>query len=92
MADLKLVYDANYDAVFVSRYYKVLKRVDEKFDVRGSTLAFLVIKCLESDNVISADLRDRFSGQAPEAAFNLIEQCAVETLESQNAINGEPQC
>ena len=66
------------DTEFVKRYDKVIKEVDRRFDVRGSTLSSLVILCLDNDNTLSNNRRKQFFGRVPEGAFDFIEQCAKE--------------
>lgn len=59
-------------------FYKIIKDVDQKFDVRGSTLATLVISCLDHKNVLSKEVRAQYFECVPAGGFDFIEQCARE--------------
>lgn len=78
MAEQALEVELRNETVFLERYDKVLKEVDQRFDVRGSTLASLVRLCLDNDNILSKNRRKQFAGRVPENAFDFIEQCAKE--------------
>lgn len=85
MAEQALEVELRNETEFLERYDKVLKKVDQKFDVRGSTLSSLVRLCLDNENVISKNRRKQFVGRVPENAFDFIEQCAKEVSLQQNA-------
>lgn len=88
MAEQALEVELRNETEFLARYDIVLKEVDQRFDVRGSTLASLVRLCLDNDNTLSNNRRKQFVGRVPEDAFDFIEQCAKEASIQQNANAG----
>lgn len=79
MAEQALEVELRNETEFLARYDIVLKEVDQRFDVRGSTLSSLVRLCLDNDNILSKNRRKQFVGRVPEEAFDFIEQCAKAT-------------
>ena len=55
---------------------QIIKDVGQKFDVRGSILATLVISCLDHSNTLSKEVRTQYSECVPAGVFDFIEQCA----------------
>jgi hypothetical protein len=82
MAEQALEVELKNETVFLSRYDDALKRVDQKFDIRGNVLSSLVMLCLDNNGVISNNRRKQFADRAPEAVFDFIEQCVKETAPS----------
>lgn len=80
MAEQALEVELRNETKFLARYDKILKAVDQRFDVRGSILSSLVMLCLDNNDVISKNRRKQFVGCVPEDVFDFIEQCAKETL------------
>ena len=78
MAEQALEVELRNETEFLERYDKVLKMVDQKFDVRGSTLSSLIMLCLDNGNIVSKNRRKQFAGRVPESVFDFIEQCAKE--------------
>jgi hypothetical protein len=82
MAEQALEVELKNETVFLSRYDDALKRVDQKFDIRGNVLSSLVMLCLDNNGVISNNRRKQFADRAPEAVFDFIEQSVKETAPS----------
>jgi hypothetical protein len=59
-----------------TRYNRIAKIVDERFEVRNPTLAHLIHTCLDTKyHVLTAQVRAEFAEQVQPGAFNLIEDC-----------------
>ncbi|MOA40402.1 hypothetical protein D3C78_1622760 [compost metagenome] len=58
--------------------------MDERYDVRGSDLANLVMMCLSNNGVVSQNRRRQYQYTVPEAVFDYIEQAAREQLAAQD--------
>ena len=78
MAQQALEFDLRHETEFLARYDRVLKAVNERFDIRGSDLGTLVVCCLDNGGKVSKNRRRQFTGRLPEAGFNYIEQVASE--------------
>jgi hypothetical protein len=78
MAQQALEFDLRHETEFLARYDRILKAVNERFDVRGSDLATLVVCCLDNGGKVSKNRRRQFTGRVPEAVFDYIEQVASE--------------
>lgn len=89
MAEQALEVELRNETEFLERYDQVLKEVDQRFDVRGSTLSSLVRLCLDNGNVLSKNRRKQFVGRVPENAFDFIEQCAKKVSTQQSEDVGE---
>ncbi|MBZ0090884.1 MAG: Fic family protein [Sulfuricellaceae bacterium] len=89
MAEQALEVELRDETIFLARYDKIVKAVEERFDVRGSDLATLVLCCLDNNDTLSIRRREQFDGRTPEGIFNFIEQCARETRPQQeNTVAG----
>lgn len=65
--------------------------MSERFDVRGSDLATLVVCCLDNGGKVSKNRRRQFAGRVPEAAFDHIERVASELpVPGEEGIRPEP--
>jgi hypothetical protein len=78
MAQQALEFDLRHETEFLARYDRILKAVNERFDVRGSELATLVVSCLDNGGKVLKNRRKQFTGRVPEAVFDYIEQVASE--------------
>jgi hypothetical protein len=78
MAEQALEFDLRRETEFLVRYDRVLKAVNERFDVRGSDPATLVVCCLDNGGKLSKNRRKQFTGRVPEAVFDYLEQVASE--------------
>jgi len=80
MAEQALEFDLRHETEFLVRYDRILKAVDEKFDLRGSDLSTLVVCCLDNDGKLSKNRRRQFLGRVPERVFDYIEDVAREII------------
>jgi Fic/DOC family len=80
MAGQALDFDLRHETEFLVRYDKILKAVNEKFDLRGSDLSTLVVCCLDNDGKLSKNRRKQFLGRVPERVFDYIEDVAREVI------------
>jgi hypothetical protein len=83
MARRALEVELHEETLFLARYDAVYKVVDERYDVRGSDLANLVMMCLSNNGVVSQNRRRQFQYTVPEQVFDYIEQAAREQLAAQ---------
>ncbi len=84
MARRALEVELHEETRFLARYDAVYKAVDERYDVRGSDLANLVMMCLSNNGVVSQNRRRQFQYTVPEAVFDCIELLAREQLAAQD--------
>lgn len=84
MARRALEVELHEETLFLARYDAVYKAVDERYDVRGSDLANLVMMCLSNNGVVSQNRRRQYQYTVPEAVFDYIEQAAREQLATQD--------
>lgn len=80
--------DPQFTSEYFARYQKIVKAVDERFDVRGSDLATLVLSCLDNNGAIQNGARTRLEERIPVGVFDFIEQCARETAAPPDAAGG----
>jgi hypothetical protein len=80
MAEQALEFDLRHETEFLARYDRVLKAVDDRFDLRGSDLSTLVVSCLDNEGKVSKRRRQQFEGRVPENVFDYIEEVAHEAL------------
>ncbi len=57
---------------FLDRYDRVIKAVNQRFDVRGSDLSRLVMMCLDNEGKVFKHRRKQFQYSVPEEVFELI--------------------
>ncbi|MNR60193.1 hypothetical protein D3C85_1816200 [compost metagenome] len=57
--------------------------MDERYDLRGSDLANLVMMCLSNDGKVSNNRRKQYQYRVPEEVFDFIEQMAQQVLAAQ---------
>ncbi len=84
MADEALEVELRRETQFLRHYDAVLRAVDERFDVRGSTLSTLVMMCLDNGGVVSKSRRKQFAGVVPEAVFEAIERATKAVLDAES--------
>ena len=65
---------------FLDRYDRVIKAVNERFDVRGSDLSKLVMMCLDNEGKVSKHRRKQFQYSVPEEVFAFIEEEAGKVM------------
>lgn len=85
MARRALEVELREEAAFLESYDVVYKAVDERFDVRGSDLASLVMMCLTNAGTVSKNRRKQFVHRVPEAVFDFIEETTQQVLAAQRA-------
>jgi hypothetical protein len=90
MADLALEVELRQETLFLQRYDKVLRAVNERYDVRGSTLSTLVMMCLDNGGKVSNHRRKQFAGLVPEAIFDAIETEAKAALDEEMELKEKP--
>jgi len=80
MAELALGVELRQETKFLLRYDSIVRRVNERMDLRGSDLSTLVISALDHNGVVSKRRRDQFQYTVPPEAFDLIEGFVREAL------------
>lgn len=73
MAEQALEVEQRNETAFLARYDTIVKSVDQRFDVRGSDLATLVLSCMDNGGKLSERRRKQFEGRVPEALFAFLE-------------------
>lgn len=58
---------------FLDRYDRIVKAVNQRYDVRGSDLSKLVMMCLDNEGKVSKHRRKQFQYSVPEEVFEFIE-------------------
>ncbi|RMT92342.1 hypothetical protein ALP39_01740 [Pseudomonas marginalis pv. marginalis] len=74
MARRALEVELREETEFLDRYDRVIKAVNQRFDVRGSDLSRLVMMCLDNDGKVSKHRRKQFQYSVSEEVFEFIEQ------------------
>jgi len=80
MAEQALEFDLRHETEFLVHYDKIMKAVNERFDLRGNDLSTLVVCCLDNAGKLSRNRRKQFSGRVPERVFDYIEEVAQDVL------------
>src|SRR3990167_598610 len=83
MAQHALEVELREEAAFLECYDAVYKAVDERFDIRGSDLANLVMMCLTNDGFVSKHRRKQYQYSVPTEVFDYIEQATQQVLAEQ---------
>lgn len=86
MAQLALEEELHKETAFLEAFDTVYRLVDEKYDVRGSDLANLVMMCLSNAGVVSQNRRKQYRYSVPTEVFDFIEMTAQEVLAQQQAL------
>lgn len=89
MAQHALEVELREEAAFLECYDAVYRAVDERFDIRGSDLANLVMMRLTNDGFVSKHRRKQYQYTVPAEVFDYIEQCAQQILSEQRAAQEE---
>lgn len=76
MAEQALEFDLRHETEFLVRYDTIVRAVNDKFDLRGSDLATLVICCLDNEGRLSKNRRKQFLERVPQGVFEYIEEVA----------------
>lgn len=77
MARRALEVELREETEFLDRYDRVIKAVNQRYDVRGSDLSKVVMMCLDNEGKVSKYRRTQFQYSVPEEVFAFIE---AETL------------
>jgi len=87
MAQSALDVDLRGETVFLAQYDAVIRAVNEEFDVRGNTLAVLVLSCLQNEGIVSKNRRKQFGDQVPAGFFEFLEETvrAVKQPDAENS-------
>lgn len=80
MAKRALEVELREETLFLDNYDKIVKAVDERYDVRGSDLSNLVMMCLAQNGTVSANRRKQFRYVVQDEVFDYIEQMAQAVL------------
>lgn len=83
MARLALEVELQKETAFLESYDRVYRAVDERFDVRGSDLANLVMMCLSNNGTVSNNRRRQYQYTVPAEVFDFIEQVSQQVLGEQ---------
>lgn len=83
MAKRALEVELREETVFLQNYDKIVKAVDERYDVRGSDLANLVMMCLSQNGTVSKHRRKQYKYSVQEEVFDYIEQVTQTLLRDQ---------
>ncbi|WP_248769442.1 Fic family protein [Pseudomonas sp. MWU12-2345] len=83
MARRALEVELREETEFLDRYDRVVKAVNQRYDVRGSDLSRLVMMCLDNGGKVSKHRRKQFQYSVPEAVFDFIEEQAAQVLPEQ---------
>ncbi len=83
MAKRALEVELREETIFLENYDKIVKAVDERYDVRGSDLSNLVMMCLAQNGTVSKHRRKQFKYSVQEEVFDYIEQVTQTLLMAQ---------
>jgi hypothetical protein len=86
-AEQTLEFDLRHETEFLARYDRILKAVNERFDLRGSDLSTLVVCCLDNGGKLSKHRRKQFAGRVPDSVFDYIDQVASDI----SPVGSEPE-
>ncbi|MFJ2692384.1 Fic family protein [Pseudomonas sp. NPDC087336] len=84
MAKRALEVELREKTIFLENYDKIVKAVDERYDVRGSDLSNLVMMCLAQNGTVSKHRRKQFKYSVQEEVFDYIEQVTQALLIAQD--------
>ncbi|MGE8177280.1 Fic family protein [Pseudomonas fluorescens] len=73
MARRALEVELREETEFLERYDRIVKAVNQRYDVRGSDLSKLVMMCLDNEGKVSKHRRKQFQYSVPEEVFEFIE-------------------
>nr|WP_298379660.1 Fic family protein [uncultured Halomonas sp.] len=80
MAGVALEEDLKEETRYLACFDQVYRTIDERFDIRGSELARLVMMCLSNEGRLSKNRRKQFRYQVPQEALDAIEREALQAL------------
>lgn len=85
MARRALEVELREETEFLDRYDRVIKAVNQRYDVRGSDLSKLVMMCLDNEGKVSKHRRKQFQYSVAEEVFEFIEEEAGRVNEDESA-------
>ena len=80
MARQALEHDLRQETEFLDRFDQVYRNINARFDVRGNTLATLIISGLQNNGKLSNNRRKQFQLTVPTPVFDAIEQACRHAL------------
>ncbi|MNI83493.1 hypothetical protein D3C73_1403060 [compost metagenome] len=83
MAKRALEVELREETIFLENYDKVVRTVNETYDVRGSDLANLVMMCLTNNGAVSNNRRKQYQYSVQTEVFDYIEQVTQSLLRQQ---------
>lgn len=83
MAKRALEVELREETIYLENYDKIVKAVDERYDVRGSDLSNLVMMCLAQNGTVSKHRRKQYKYSVQEEVFDYIEQVTQTLLKAQ---------
>lgn len=89
MARLALEVELKKEADFLACYDTVYRAVNDRYDVRGSDLANLVMMCLSNDGIVSRNRRRQYQYAVQAEVFDYLEQQSQQVLAAKRAENGQ---
>ena len=80
MAKEALVHDLHREVEFLAGYDEAKRRIDERFDVRGSDLGTLLLSAYDQGGRLSNRRRKQFADRVQPEAFDFIEQTVADVF------------
>ena len=77
MAEQALEVELRQETEFLARYDAIVRTVGERFDLRGSDLATLVLSALDNGGKVSNHRRKQFQNRVPDGVFDAVQEAAV---------------
>jgi len=77
MAEQALEVELRQETEFLARYDAVVRTVGERFDLRGSDLATLVLSALDNGGKVSNHRRKQFQNRVPDEVFDAVQEAAM---------------
>lgn len=77
MAEQALEVELRQETEFLARYDAVVRTVGERFDLRGSDLATLVLSALDNGGKVSNHRRKQFQNRVPDKVFDAVQEAAM---------------
>ncbi|SHM53052.1 Fic/DOC family protein [Rhizobacter sp. OV335] len=77
MAEQALEVELRQETEFLARYDAIVRTVGERFDLRGSDLATLVLSALDNGGKVSNHRRKQFQNRVPDGVFDAVQAAAT---------------
>ena len=85
MAREALRKDLRGEVAFLACYDQVVRSVNERYDLSGSTLTKLILMVHQNGGVLSKNRRKQFLGEVEDAALNFIESSVKHFMQETGA-------